>query len=86
MWKQYIEGADVILIVIDSKDKDTFYVCRDELKELFKDVPIGGQQFVLVFNKIDLDKYVPADRIEKFIQADQIFKQRNKHTLSISAL
>ena len=43
MWKQYIEGADVILIVIDSKDKDTFYVCRDELKELFKDVPIGGQ-------------------------------------------
>jgi small GTP-binding protein len=63
LWDRYIDGTDLVVLVIDSGDEGNLQKVKDILKILKEKLP---EVYVLiVVNKIDLRQSLPNDVIEK---------------------
>ena len=54
LWKHYYEGANAIIFVIDSNDRDRMNVAKAELDKLLTDPMLAGATLLVLCNKQDL--------------------------------
>jgi ADP-ribosylation factor protein 1 len=65
LWKHYYDGANAIIYVIDSNDRDRMGVAKDELDRLLKDPMLAGASLLVLCNKQDLpQRLVPSQVLD----------------------
>ncbi len=62
-WVEYIENADGIVYVLDSFNKERIPKAFQEFKQLLKEEKLAKVPLVLLANKQDIDKTLPADDV-----------------------
>eukprot|EP00911_Craspedida_sp_UC1_P002618 UC1_evm5s1935 len=62
-WKNYYEGTDVLIYVIDSADRGRFEETGEELAELLEEDKLEGCPLLVFANKQDLSSAAPAAEI-----------------------
>eukprot|EP00758_Cryptobia_borreli_P003220 Tbor_TRINITY_DN3618_c0_g1::TRINITY_DN3618_c0_g1_i1::g.329::m.329/K07937/ARF1; ADP-ribosylation factor 1 len=67
LWKHYYEGANAIIFVVDSNDRDRVGVAKNELERLLKDPMLSGATLLVLCNKQDLPhRMTPAQIVDAF--------------------
>jgi ADP-ribosylation factor protein 1 len=65
LWKHYYDGANAIIYVIDSNDRERMGPAKGELDRLLHDPALAGASLLVLCNKQDLPQRLkPADIIE----------------------
>jgi ADP-ribosylation factor 1/2 len=65
LWKHYYEGANAIIFVLDSNDRDRVDVAKSELQRLLSDPTLAGATLLLLCNKQDLPhRLAPRDCVD----------------------
>ncbi|KEG13390.1 ADP-ribosylation factor [Trypanosoma grayi] len=66
LWKHYYEGANAIIFVIDSNDRDRVREARQELEKLLQEPLLGKATVLVLCNKQDLPhRLTPAELVEQ---------------------
>ncbi|KAH0577069.1 ADP-ribosylation factor like protein 2b [Spironucleus salmonicida] len=86
LWESYVIDANIILVVIDSADRETFFVARDNFQKLMSNIQPKQQQFKIIFNKQDLETAVTQDKMSRLLNLDGLFKGADLQVFSLSAL
>jgi len=71
-WKNYYEGSDAIIFVIDSADKRRMEECALELNDLLQEEKLAGIPLLLFANKQDLINAMKASEISETLHLTQI--------------
>ncbi len=79
IWDSYYKGADAIIFVIDSSDKESHQTSKDELKNLFNTEDIENCVYLVLANKQDLEESMSVEEIINIFDLQNI----NKNTWSI---
>uniref|UniRef100_A0A4W3ITL3 Uncharacterized protein n=1 Tax=Callorhinchus milii TaxID=7868 RepID=A0A4W3ITL3_CALMI len=53
-WKDYLEGKDGLIFVVDSSDRTRLGVARKELRRVLNHTHLTGVPFLVIANKQDL--------------------------------
>ncbi len=65
LWKHYYEGANAIIFVIDSNDRDRMNVAKAELDRLLQDPMLSAATLLVLCNKQDLPhRLTPAQIVD----------------------
>lgn len=65
LWKHYYEGANAIIFVIDSNDRDRMNVAKAELDRLLSDPMLSAATLLVLCNKQDLPhRLTPAQIVD----------------------
>ncbi|PWU92403.1 putative ADP-ribosylation factor [Trypanosoma cruzi] len=66
LWKHYYEGANAIIFVIGSNDRDRVWEARQELEKLLQEPLLVGATVLVLCNKQDLPhRLTPAELVEQ---------------------
>jgi Arf/Sar family protein len=63
LWKHYYDGANAIIYVIDSNDRDRMAVAKGELDRLLRDPMLAGSTLLVLCNKQDLPNRLSPPQI-----------------------
>lgn len=67
LWKHYYEGANAIIFVVDSNDRDRVNVAKSELERLLQDPELAGATLLVLCNKQDLPhRLTPQEIVDAF--------------------
>lgn len=65
LWKHYYDGANAIIFVIDSNDRDRMGVAKAELDRLLRDPTLAAATLLVLCNKQDLPhRLTPAQIVD----------------------
>lgn len=65
LWKHYYDGANAIIYVIDSNDRERMNVAKGELDRLLRDPMLAGATLLVLCNKQDLpQRMVPSQIVD----------------------
>ena len=65
LWKHYYDGANAIIFVIDSNDRDRMAIAKAELDRLLKDPVLAGATLLVLCNKQDLpQRLIPSQIVD----------------------
>lgn len=68
LWKHYYEGANAIIFVIDSNDRDRINIAKNELDRLLQDPMLAGATLLVLCNKQDLPHRLTPHQIADALQ------------------
>lgn len=63
LWKHYYDGANAIIYVIDSNDRERMGVAKAELDRLLRDPTLAGATLLVLCNKQDLPHRLTPQQI-----------------------
>jgi len=84
MTQKYFRDADVILLVFDMNDNDSFVA----IDNVYKSIEVNPHSFVIIGAKSDLEQKVPDESIRAYCveKGFQIFKTSAKEDIGFSEL
>ena len=71
LWKHYYEGANAIIFVIDSNDRDRINVAKMELDKLLSDPMLSAATLLVLCNKQDLPHRLTPPQIAEGLQLNR---------------
>jgi ADP-ribosylation factor-like protein 3 len=71
-WRNYFDGSDAIIYVIDSADKRRMEECTQELNELLQEEKLAGVPLLIMANKQDLMTAMKPADISELLHLTQI--------------
>lgn len=67
LWKHYYDGANAVIFVIDSNDRNRLPDAKEEIEGLLREPMLNGAVLLVLCNKQDLPQRVtPAEIVESF--------------------
>lgn len=63
-WKNYFEGTDGLVWVVDCADREKLAACTKELHDLLKEERLAGASLMVLANKQDLPGALTSDQIQ----------------------
>jgi len=63
LWRHYYTGSGGIVFVVDSADRARMGTVREELHKLFSEPELNGVPLLVLANKNDLPKALPAEEV-----------------------
>mmetsp|Transcript_22676 Transcript_22676/g.55995 ORF Transcript_22676/g.55995 Transcript_22676/m.55995 type:complete len:182 (-) Transcript_22676:349-894(-) len=70
LWEEYYAGADAIVFMIDSADRERFAESKQELDELLKHEALGETPLLILGNKDDLQESVGKEPLLDALDVD----------------
>ena len=71
-WKNYYEGCDGIIFVVDSSDEERLNECKDELNELIAEEFLQKVCLLVFANKQDLNLALEAEEVMDTLKLAEI--------------
>ena len=68
LWKHYFENTDGLIFVIDSSDSESLEDAIEELKKMLAEEDLKKCPFLILANKMDLEKRFTKDEIKSKIE------------------
>ena len=76
LWKNYFEGAEGLIFVVDSNDRDRLEESAEELKKLLKEEQLKDCPVLIFANKQDLNNALNTKEIKKHLNIGHLGKNR----------
>ncbi len=64
LWLHYLSNTDGIIYIIDCNEEETIDDALEELKKMVNEKELAKKPFLILCNKIDLEKHIPPDEIK----------------------
>ncbi|KAI9295245.1 ADP-ribosylation factor-like protein 2-like protein [Neoconidiobolus thromboides FSU 785] len=71
-WKNYFEGTEGLIWVVDASDKDRLIDTRIELNKLLDQEKLSGITILILANKQDISGALSCQEISKYLELDNI--------------
>ena len=84
LWKQYFDGTNAIIFVIDSSDQSRFDLVREELHGIIKNNTIEDAVLVIAANKMDMSELSVSEIVERMDLSR--FKNRKIKSFGVVAI
>eukprot|EP00930_Biecheleria_cincta_P027047 TRINITY_DN19003_c0_g1_i1.p1 TRINITY_DN19003_c0_g1~~TRINITY_DN19003_c0_g1_i1.p1 ORF type:complete len:340 (-),score=41.96 TRINITY_DN19003_c0_g1_i1:39-1058(-) len=73
LWRHYYPGLKGLIFVVDSNDRDRLPEARDELNLLLAEAHLDGIPLLVLANKQDLPRCMPATEISETLELEGLF-------------
>ena len=72
LWRHYYQNTDVIILVVDSNDRDRITESGEELKRLLAEEQLKDAALLVMANKQDLPNAMSVTEITEKLEIDKI--------------
>ena len=67
IWRDYFAAVDGVVFMVDSSDRDRFYLVKQELDYLLNAEELANVPFVILGNKIDMRGAASEDELRNVL-------------------